>query len=74
MPFGIKGAPELSIAEGAILTALLEKLVEKEVLTRADVRSVLADAVHNLESRKTIQSVKEAIDIISDFYVPRFQG
>ena len=72
MPYGVRDTPELSIAEGAVLIALLEKLVERQILTKPDIRSVLADAVHELETRKAILPVKQAIDIVSDFYVPRF--
>jgi|tagenome__1003787_1003787.scaffolds.fasta_scaffold11475524_1 hypothetical protein len=72
MPFGGADSEELAVTNAAIMTALLEMLIHKKVVTRGDVRGVLADAVHTLEARKGKRRVKAAIDIISDILIPRF--
>jgi hypothetical protein len=41
-------ARALALAGGAIATALLEALVEKDILTRAEVRAVLMKAINGI--------------------------
>jgi hypothetical protein len=72
MPYGTAGASELAIADGAIMTALLELLLEKNVFTRVEVRGILAHAVQILDNRKDLSQVKGAIGIIADNLLPRF--
>ena len=72
MALGSADPSELARANAAILAALLEMLVKKEVLTRIDARSILADAVQTLERDADGRPVRGAIDIISQTLVPRF--
>jgi hypothetical protein len=72
MPYGTKSASELAVVDAAIMTALLEFLLEKNLFTRAEVRGILAPAVQILDSQKDLSQVKGAIDIIADDLLPRF--
>jgi hypothetical protein len=72
MPYGTANASELAIADAAIMMALLELLLEKNVFTRVEVRGILAHAVQILDSGKDLSQVKGAIGIIVDNLLPRF--
>ncbi len=72
MPYGTTGASELAIADAAVMTALLDFMLEKNLFTRVEVRGILAHAVQILDSRKDLMPVKGAIDIIADDLLPRF--
>jgi len=72
MPYGTTGASELAIADAAVMTALLDFMLEKNLFTRVEVRGILAHAVQILDSRKDLMPVKGAIDIITDDLLPRF--
>jgi hypothetical protein len=72
MPLESADPSELAMANAAVLAALLELLVTREVLTRIDVRSILADAVQTLERDAEGAPVRGAVDVISKTLVPRF--
>jgi len=66
------GGIELGAVGASILVALLELLVDKNVLTRADVRGILADARQSLEPASSSMSIARAIAIIEKDILPKF--
>jgi hypothetical protein len=60
------GAHELAYASRAILNALLDEIISKEVLTAAAVSKVLDRSVVSLQSLGNLASVTGAITVIKD--------
>jgi hypothetical protein len=60
------GAIELGYASSAIVGALLERLVVKGVLSPAETKIILDDAIISLQSLGHLVSVPGAIRIVSD--------
>ena len=67
-------AQGIAVANGATTLALLERLVERKILTRADVRAVLESGIECLEKRKNVHSVAEALHLMRDQMLPLFAG
>jgi len=63
---------EIGNATSAILISLLRTLAEKEILSNADVRSLLTNAASDLGPHEYTAPVKGAIGIILDDILPRF--
>jgi hypothetical protein len=67
-------AQGIAVANGAMTLALLERLVERKILTRADARAVLESSIECLEKRKNVQAVAEALHLMRDQMLPIFAG
>jgi hypothetical protein len=63
---------EIAIAANATLMSLLRTLVDKEILSNADVRALLARAAHDIEPRDVTAPATGAAGIILDDMLPRF--
>lgn len=63
---------ETGNATSAILISLLQVLIEKDILTSAEVRMLLTKAASNLGPHDYTAPVKGAIGIILDDILPRF--
>ena len=50
-------AQGIAVANGVTTLALLEQLVERKILTRADVRAILGSGIECLEPRINVRSV-----------------
>jgi hypothetical protein len=62
----------MAVANGAITLALLELLVERKIITRADVRTVLGTGIECLEPRINVRAVAEAVHVMRDEMLPLF--
>jgi hypothetical protein len=62
----------MAVANGAITLALLELLVERKIITRADVRTVLGSGIECLEPRINVRAVAEAVHVMRDQMLPLF--
>jgi hypothetical protein len=60
------------VASGVTTLALLERLVEQKILTKADVRAVLDSGVACLEPRINVATVAEAVHLMRDRMRPLF--
>jgi hypothetical protein len=65
-------AQGIAVASGVTTVALLERLVERDVLTREDVRSILGSGIQCLESRINVPAVAEAVILMRDRMLPLF--
>lgn len=65
-------AQGIAVASGVTTLALLERLVEQKILTRADVRAVLDSGVACLEPRINVATVAEAVHLMRDRMRPIF--
>lgn len=63
---------EICNAVSAVLVSLLKSLVDKKVLSNAEVRILLADAASDLGPHDYTAPVKGAIGIILDDLLPKF--
>jgi hypothetical protein len=63
---------EICNAVGAVLISLLKALVDKNVLSNAEVRFLLAEAASDLGPHEYTAPVKGAIGIILDDILPKF--
>lgn len=63
---------EIANATSAILTALLETLIDKNVLSKTEVRSLLTKAALGLGPHEYTAPVKGAVGVILDDILPRF--
>ena len=70
--FGRELELEIGNATTAILISLLQTLIDKNVLSNADVRSLLTKAAGDLTSGEYASPVKGAVSIILDDLLPRF--
>jgi hypothetical protein len=48
-------------------------MVERKILTRADVRAVLASGIECLEQRINVRTVAEAVHLMRDQMLPLFE-
>jgi hypothetical protein len=62
----------IAVANGVTTLALLELLVERKILTCADVRQVLANGIECLEPRINVGTVAEAVALMRDRMMPLF--
>jgi hypothetical protein len=65
-------AQGIAVASGVTTVALLERLVEQKVLTRADVRIVLESGIECLEPRTNVPTIAEAVHLMRDQMLPLF--
>jgi hypothetical protein len=65
-------AQGIAVASGVTTLALLEHLVERKILTNADVRSILESGVQCLEPRINVGTVAEAVHLMRDRMMPIF--
>jgi hypothetical protein len=52
--------------------ALLERLVERDILTREDARAILGSGIACLEPRLNVPAVAEAVHLMRDRMLPLF--
>jgi hypothetical protein len=62
----------MAIASGVTTLALLERMVERNILTRADVRAILGSGIKCLEPRINVPAVAEAVILMRDRMLPLF--
>ncbi|HMK40380.1 MAG TPA: hypothetical protein VK451_02350 [Methyloceanibacter sp.] len=62
----------IAVANGVTTLALLEHLVERKVLTRADVRSIIESGIKCLEPRTNVRTISEAVHLMRDRMLPLF--
>jgi hypothetical protein len=65
-------AEGIAIANGATTVAMLELLVERKIITRADARNILSNSIACLEPRINVRVVAEAIHLMRDQMLPLF--
>jgi hypothetical protein len=65
-------AQGIAIANGVTTLALLERMVERKILTRADVRAILGSGIECLEPRIHVRTVAEAVHLMRDHMLPVF--
>ena len=70
--FGRELELEIGNATSAILVSLLQTLIDKNVLSNADVCNLLTKAADDLTSGEYASPVKGATGIILDDMLPRF--
>jgi hypothetical protein len=66
-------AEGIAVANGVTTLALLEVLVEKKILTRADVREILSRGSACIEPRVNVGSVREAVKLMRERMMPLFE-
>jgi hypothetical protein len=59
-------AQGIAVASGVTTVALLERLVEQKVLTRADVGAILGSGIQCLEPRTNVPTIAEAVHLMRD--------
>jgi hypothetical protein len=62
----------IAVANGVTTLALLEHLVERKILTRADVRAVIESGIKCLEPRTNVRTINEAVHLMRDRMLPLF--
>jgi hypothetical protein len=62
----------IAVANGVTTLALLEHLVERKILTRADVCAVLENGIKCLEPRTNVRTINEAVHLMRDRMLPLF--
>ena len=65
-------AQGIAVANGVTTVALLERLVERKILTKADVRAILDSGIKCLEPRINVQTIAEAVRLIQQQMLPLF--
>ena len=65
-------AQGMAVASGVTTVALLEHLVERNILTAAEVRSILGSGIQCLEPRINVPAVAEAVHLMRDQMLPLF--
>jgi hypothetical protein len=65
-------AQGIAVASGVTTLALLERLVERKILTREDARAVLGSGIDCLEPRVNVPAVAEAVHLMRDRMLPLF--
>ena len=65
-------AQGMAIASGVTTLALLERMVERNILTRADARAILGSGIACLEPRVNGPAVAEAVHLMRDRMLPLF--
>lgn len=66
-------AQGIAVANGVTTVALLELMVERKILTRADVRTILQNGIDCLEPRINVRTVAEAVHLMRDNMLPLFE-
>ena len=65
-------AQGMAIASGVTTLPLLERMVERNILTRADARAILGSGIKCLEPRINVPAVAEAVHLMQDRMLPLF--
>jgi hypothetical protein len=65
-------AQGIAVANGVTTLALLERLVQQEILTPADVRAILQSGIDCLEPRTNVRTIAEAVHLMRDQMLPLF--
>jgi hypothetical protein len=65
-------AQGIAVANGATTLALLERLVERKILTCDDVRAILKSGIDCLEPRTNVRTIAEAVHLMRDQMLPLF--
>jgi hypothetical protein len=65
-------AQGIAVANGVTTLALLERMVERKILTPADVRAVLECGIECLEPRTNVRTIAEAVHLMRDQMLPLF--
>jgi hypothetical protein len=65
-------AQGIAVANGVTTLALLERMVEQEILTAADVRAILQSGIECLEPRTNVRTIAEAVHLMRDQMLPLF--
>ena len=65
-------AQGIAVASGVTTLALLECLVERNILTPADARAILGSGIACLEPRVNLPAVAEAVHLMRDRMLPLF--
>jgi hypothetical protein len=65
-------AQGIAVANGVTTVALLERLVERKILTKADVRAILNSGIQCLEPRINVQTIAEAVRLMQQQMLPLF--
>ena len=65
-------AQGIAVANGVTTLALLELMVEKRILSRNDVRTILKSGIECLEPRTNVRTVAEAVHLMRDQMLPLF--
>ena len=65
-------AQGIAMANGVTVLALLERLVERKILTCEDVRAILKSGIDCLEPRSKVRTIAEAVHLMRDQMLPLF--
>jgi hypothetical protein len=65
-------AQGIAVASGVTTLALLERMVERKILTREDARAILGSGIDCLEPRLNVPAVAEAVHLMRDRMLPLF--
>ncbi len=65
-------AQGIAVASGVTTLALLERMVERGILTREDARAILGSGIACLEPRVNVPAVAEAVHLMRDRMLPLF--
>lgn len=65
-------AQGVAVASGATTLALLEHLVERNILSSADVRGIFETSIECLEPRVNVGPVGEAVRLMRERMLPLF--
>ena len=69
--YGASGSTELGYASAAIIVALINKLIQKSVISRPDAIEVMGDAVKAMQPGAASKGVAGAIRIIEQSITPK---
>jgi len=67
------GSREIGYANTALMLGLLDVLVNKGVLTRSDLNTIIVDAISKLEPTRSMGSMNGAVDLIKSLF-PKIHG
>ncbi len=65
-------AQGIAIASGVTTVALLERMVERKILTREDAQAILANGISCLEPRINVPAIAEAVNLMRNRMLPLF--
>ena len=66
------GVQGIAVANGVTTVALLERMVEKKLLTTSDVRAVLTSGIECLEPRINVPTIADAVRLMREQLLPLF--
>jgi hypothetical protein len=65
-------AQGIAVANGVTTVALLERMVERKILTKADARAILDSGIACLEPRINVPTIAEAVRLLREQRLPLF--